>query len=60
MLWLTIIDEWLGCDGLVFVIVVLLGYLIHMRFVWFLGELLLERSFVKGEYVGLHGKHERW
>ena len=38
MLCLTIIDEWLGCEGVVFVVVVLLGYLVHMRFAWFLGN----------------------
>ena len=38
MLWLTIIDEWLGCEVVVLVAVVLLGYLVHMRFAWFLGN----------------------
>ena len=33
MLWWTIIDEWLGCEG---VVVVLLEYLVHMRFAWYL------------------------
>ena len=32
MLWLTIIDEWLGCECVVLVVVVLLDCLVHMRF----------------------------
>ena len=38
MLWLTIIDEWLECEGVVLVVVVLLDYLVHMRFAWYLGN----------------------
>ena len=37
-LCLTIIDEWLGCECVVFVVVVLLGYSVHVRFAWFLGN----------------------
>ena len=32
MLYLMIIDEWLGCEGVVFVAVVLLSYLVLVRF----------------------------
>ena len=38
MLCLRIIDELLGCEGVVFVVVVLFGYLVLVRFVWFLGN----------------------
>ena len=38
MLWLTIIGEWLGCEGVVFVVGMLLGYLVQMKFAWFLGN----------------------
>ena len=38
MLYLMIIDEWLGCEGVVFVAVVLLKYLVLVTFAWFLGN----------------------
>ena len=38
MLYLMILDEWLGCEGVVFVAVVILGYLVLVRFAWFLGN----------------------
>ena len=38
MLYSMIIDEYLGCEGVVFVVVVFLGYLCLVRFAWFLGK----------------------
>ena len=29
LLWLTIIDEWLGCEEVVLVVLVLSDYLVH-------------------------------
>ena len=37
MLWLMIIDEWLGFEGVVLVVAVLLDCLVHKIFVWYLG-----------------------
>ena len=51
-LWLTIIDEWLGCEGVVLVVAVLLGCLVRMISACYLG--IVVGAFIrKGEYVGV-------
>ena len=37
-LWLTIIDEWLECEGVVLVVAVLLGCLVRMISVCYMGN----------------------
>ena len=51
MLCLTIIDDCLGCEGVVFVVVVLLCYLSHCEVCVVSGELLLDCLLIKGEYL---------
>ena len=36
MLWMMILDEWLGSEGAAFVVGVLLDFLVHMVFVCYL------------------------
>ena len=37
-LWLTLIDEWLGCEGVVLVVAVFLGCLVRMISACYLGN----------------------
>ena len=53
ILWLTIFDEWLGCEGNVLVVGVFIRLFSLYENCVVSGELLLKRSFVKGEYVGV-------
>ena len=52
MLWMMLVDEWLVFEGVAIVVEVLLDCLVHMIFV-LSGELLLERSLVKGKFMGV-------
>ena len=48
MLWLTITDDWLGCEGVVFCCFSVIRLFSSYEICVVSGELLLERSFVKG------------
>ena len=54
-LWLMIIDEWLGFEGVINVVAVLLGCFSSFAYDICVssGEPLFERSVVKGGYVGV-------